>query len=275
VRAACVAAASLVVACAPVASPSAAAEGADRPAATDARILSAYYGLDALPANASVACLRRVTGEDGMPVTFSVRLDAATVAAEAFAVETAEGALVTPLCATLRPATEPLERRTVLLAGAFGSPDAPPRAVVVVGGLADVAGRSLVGLRSIAVTPLEAGPSLVLAERFEPDAPGLTGECPTGTAQVVQLVFEGGVTGPQGAALGEPQRTGIRVTLENGERATPVALADDDPDNFVLACLDVVAPAVRVDVDAGLFHDPGDDANPATAVDVVAGTGLE
>lgn len=270
-----VATAAFAVACAPVASPSAAATSDARPPVSDARIVSAYYGLDALPANASLACLRRVTGEDGMPVTFSVRLDAATVTADAFAVETAAGAFVTPLCATLRPATEPLERRTVLLAGPFGTPDAPPRAVVVVGGLEDAAGRSLAGLRSDAITPLAAGPSLVLAERFAPDTVGLAGECPAGTRQVVQLVWEGGVTGPQGAALGEPQRLGVRVALEDGRVVTPVALADDDPDNFVLACLDAVAPARSVAVDAGLFHDPGDDANPATAVDVVAGTGPE
>lgn len=274
-RAALLLATALAVACAPAAAPSAAAQADARPPASDGRILSAYYGLDALPANASLACARRVTGEDGMPVTFSVQLDAATVTADAFAVETATGELVTPLCATLRPATEPLERRTVLLAGPFGTPDAPPRAVVVVGALADTAGASLTGVRTDAITPLQAGPSLVLAERFAPDTPGLAGECPAGTAQVVQLVWEGGVTGPQDAALGEPQRLGVRVTLEDGRVVTPVALADDDPDNFVLACLDVDVAAASVAVDAGLFHDPGDDANPATAVDVVAGVRVD
>lgn len=274
-RAALLLATALAVACAPAAAPSAAAQADARPPASDGRILSAYYGLDALPANASLACMRRVTGEDGMPVTFSVQLDAATVTADAFAVETATGELVTPLCATLRPATEPLERRTVLLAGPFGTPDAPPRAVVVVGALADTAGGSLTGLRTDAITPLQAGPSLVLAERFAPDTAGLAGECPAGTAQVVQLVWEGGVTGPQDAALGEPQRLGVQVALEDGRVVTPIALADDDPDNFVLACLDVDVAAASVAVDAGLFHDPGDDANPATAVDVVAGVRVD
>lgn len=273
-RAALLLAAATAAACAPVASPSAAATG-ERPVATDARVLSAYYGLDALPVNASLACVRRVTGEDGMPVTFSVQLDAATVTADAFAVETATGELVTPVCATLRPATEPLERRTVLLAGAFGTPDAPPRAVIVVGALAAVDGRSLRGVRTDTITPLAAGPSLVLAERFAPDTPGLAGECPAGTAQVVQLVWEGGVTGPQDAALAEPQRLGVQVTLDDGSVATPIALVDDDPDNFVLACLDASSPARSVAVAAGLFHDPGDDANPATAVDVVPGGGAE
>jgi hypothetical protein len=30
----------------------------------------------------------------------------------------------------------------------------------------------------------------------------------------------------------------------------------------------VAGPAVEVSVDAGLFHDPGDDANPATTATV-------
>lgn len=206
-----------------------------------------------------------------MPVVFSVRLNANTVSADVFAVETASGEVVTPLCATLGPALEPLERRTVLLAGPFGTPDAQPRAVQVVGALEDVQGNSLQGLRSERVTLLEAGPSLVLAERFDVDAPGLAGECPEGSEQVVQLTWEGGVSGPQGADLGESQRAGVRVTLDSGEQVTPVALADDDPDNHVHACLDVVSPARSVTVDAGLFHDPGDDPNPETSIDVVLG----
>jgi hypothetical protein len=238
-----------------------------------AHILSAYHGLEALPATATIACGTRVTGMDGMPVTFSVQLDADSVTADAFAVETASGTVVTPRCATLRPATEPLERRTVLLAGNFSTADGPPRAVAVVGALEDVHGRRLTGMRTDAITPLAAGPSLILAERFDPATPGLVGECPADTLQVVQLVWEGGVTGPGGAALGEPQRWGVRVTLEGGEAVTPVALADDDPDNFVLACLDTAVPARSVAVDGGLFFDPGDDPNPATAIDVVPGGG--
>jgi hypothetical protein len=206
-----------------------------------------------------------------MPITFSVQLDGDTVSPEAFAVETATGERVTPRCATLRPATERLERRTVLLAGPFGTPEAPPRAVEVVGPLEAVGEGSLRGLRTEQITPLEAGPSLLLAERFDPGTPGLTGECPRGTSQVVQLTFEGGVTGPDGAALGEPQRTAVVITLENGTTVNPAALADDDPDNFVLACLDTTSPATSVTVRAGHFHDPGDDANPDTQAAVVAG----
>ncbi len=231
-------------------------------------ILSAYYGLDALPAGANFICPTAVEGEDGMPVVFSVQINRDTVTADLFAVETASGEIVTPLCATLRPAMETLEQRTILLAGPFGTPDAQPQAVEVVGALEGVNGQSLQGERITNITPLEAGPSLVLAERFEVDTPGLVGECPEATQQVVQITWEGGVSGPAGSALGEPQRLGVFVNLEDGQTIIPIALADDDPDNHVLVCLDTATSAVSIHVEAGLFHDPGDDANPQTDANV-------
>ena len=236
-----------------------------------AHIFTAYHGLDALPPRVRRTCPRAAIGDDGMPVGFSVRLDAATVRPEAFRVETAAGQSVTPVCATLQPADEPLEGRTVLLAGPFGDAAAPPRAVRVVGPLRSVGGDLLQGIETRAITRLAAGPSLVFAERFDPATPGLAGECPPGTRQVVQLMWEGGVTGPDSAPLGEAQRGAIRVTIEDGSGVTPIALADDDPDNFVHACLDTAVPAASVAVAAGHFHDPGDDPNPDTRVPVVAG----
>lgn len=235
------------------------------------KILSAYHGLDALPAGANVLCPIAVEGEDGMPVVFSVQIDSNSVMAEAFEVETASGEMVTPICATLAPALEMQEQRTVLLAGAFGTRNAPPLAVEVVGALEDLNGKSLQGERFTNITPLEAGPSLVLAERFEVDAPGIVGECPPATLQVVQTTWEGGVSGPMGSRLGEPQRLGISVLLQDGQTVTPIALADDDPDNHVLVCLDEASAAVSVAAAPGLFHDPGDDPNPETSIDVDGG----
>lgn len=235
------------------------------------KILSAYYGLDALPAATNVLCPIAVDGEDGMPVVFSVQIDGDSVMANAFQVETASGEMVTPVCATLRPAVEILEQRTVLLAGPFGTPTAPPLAVEVVGALEDVNGQSLQGERFTNITPLEAGPTLVLAERFEVDAPGLVGECPTATQQVLQITWQGGVSGPMGSRLGEPQRLGISVRLQDGQTVTPIALADDDPDNHVLVCLDAATAAASVTAAPGLFHDPGDDSNPETRIDVDPG----
>lgn len=237
-----------------------------------AQILSSYYGLDKLPMPILRLCPGKMSlRHNGMPVTFSVQLDGTTVKPEMFAVQTAAGEMVTPRCATLRPADERLENRTVLLAGSFGTPGAPPKSVEVVGELRDVEGRSLKDVRIDTVTPLEDGPSVVLAERFAPDTPGLVGECPPQTKQVVQLVFEGGVTGPGNSKLGQPQRRAVTVTLSDGSTVTPIALADDDPDNFVLACLDTSTKPASVAVKAGHFHDPGDDANPETSTKVVPG----
>jgi len=84
----------------------------------------------------------------------------------------------------------------------------------------------------------------------------------------VQLTWQGGVTGPQGADLAEFQRTAVSVLLNNGNLVQPLSLADDDPDNHVIACLAEESPAVSVRVKAGYFHDPGDDANPETSVNV-------
>ena len=235
-----------------------------------ARILSAYHGLDQLPARASILCGRLVGGQDGMPVVFSAQVDGDTVSPDAFAVETSSGDMVTPLCTTLRPAVESLERRTVLLVGPFGSADSPPLGVEIVGQLRDVHGNALAGLRTEAITALAAGPSLVFAERFAPSAPGLEDECPEEAAQAVLLTWQGGVTGPQGADLAEAQRTAMSVVLENGDRVHPLSLGDDDPDNHVIACLAETSPAVSVSVTAGFFHDPGDDANPETSVDVIS-----
>ena len=186
------------------------------PAGAEARILSAYHGLDELPAPVALICGTESIGEDGLPVVLSVQLDEDSVTPGSFAVETDAGEVVTPVCATLQPAVEPLELRTVLLAGPFGTSAAPPRAVEVVGPVLDVTGASVEGLRTEDITALEAGPSLVLGERFDPETHGLAGECPEGTLQVVQLTWEGGVSGPEGAALAEAQRTAVSITLDDG-----------------------------------------------------------
>ena len=234
-------------------------------------ILSAYHGLDQLPFPANLLCGFNVAGDDGMPVVFSTQLQVDSVVPESFLVIRSDGESVVPNCATLHPADEPLELRTVLLTGDFGTFGETPLRVEVTGPLLTVDGESLLGLSTEDITPLEDGPRVVLAERFAPDTNGLAGECPNGTAQVVQLTWEGGVTGPDNAALGEDQRLGTFVILEDGYTVNPIALVDDDPDNHVLACLAEDSPAQLVTVLAGQFHDPGDIANPATDIEVTEG----
>ena len=239
---------------------------------TQSAIVSAYHGLDMLPANAAALCGPPGVGQDGMPVAFAFRLDGETVLPEYFNVRAPDGTDVTPTCATLAPANEPLELHTVLLAGPFSMNGEVPLLVEVTGPVETVDGESLEGAFTDDVTPLADGPAMFLAERYPPEQAGLAGECPKGTLQVVQIAWQGGVTGPDGAPLGEPQRLAVHVTLENTEVVEPIGLADDDPDNYVLACLDQASPAVSVEVDAGFFHDPGDDPNPATEVEVVEGS---
>ena len=234
-------------------------------------ILSAYHGLDQLPFAASLLCGFNVAGDDGMPVVFSVQLQDESVVPESFLVIRSDGETVVPNCATLHPADELLEQRTVLLTGDFGTYGETPHRVEVTGPLLTLNGEPLLGLSTEDITPLEDGPRIVLAERFAPDTNGLAGECPNGTAQVIQLTWEGGVTGPGNAPLGEEQRLGTLMLLEDGATVNPLALVDDDPDNHVLACLAEDSPAQLVEVHAGLFHDPGDDANPATQVVVIDG----
>ena len=220
---------------------------------------------------ASVLCGVNVAGDDGMPVVFSTQLQVDSVVPESFVVIRSDGESVVPNCATLDPANEPLEQRTVLLTGDFGTFGETPLRVEVTGHLLTSDGESLLGVSTEDITPLEDGPQVVLAERFAPDTNGLAGECPDGTVQVVQLTWEGGVTGPDNAALGEDQRLGTRVLLEDGSVVNPLALVDDAPDNHVLACLAEDSPAQWVVVGAGLFHDPGDIANPATHAEVTTG----
>ena len=116
-----------------------------------ARILSAYHA-GALPI-VNVLCETPAAGEDGMPVVFSVQLDIESVRADVFAIETSEGETVTPLCASLAPAVEPLELRTVLLMGPFGTEGSTPRSVEVVGPLLALNGVSLEGLKMENIAP--------------------------------------------------------------------------------------------------------------------------
>lgn len=78
-----------------------------------------------------------------------------------------------------------------------------------------------------------------------------------------EWIWQGGVTGPNGAELGSTQRRSVALHLVGGTTVQPTALDDDDPENYVLACIDRSTQVEAVSVSAGHFHDPGDDAYPA------------
>lgn len=258
----------------------AAAREANTPA-----ILSAYFGLDnTLPFAANGLCLG-ARGQDGMPIILSHVIDPDTLQADDFAVVTESGVVNTPYCATLSPAVDEGELRTVLLIGEFGSAETdPPDHVDVVGEVltSDGTGTNFLGA-SVVVTPLSAGPSLVTAE-LVPQAEWMLDRasgrqqgsgCPSaGTMQMVRVTWAGGVSNSAGDEAGETERMLYRVKLRltDGSEAevTPFALADlGDSDNNHLLCLDVRGEPLSVFFPAGYLFDPNADApNPDTTVPV-------
>lgn len=257
----------ILLGCEGPAAPPAVDGGADAGAP---RILSAFFGLDnALPMTVELIC-RGAGGRDGMPVTFSRRVTAVPAAA-AFRVVTRSGASRTPACATLAPALNASERHTVLLGGDLGDePGDPPVRLEIVGSLALEGGADARGL-SADVVPLAAGPSLVLALRY--DRGGIAGSaCPAATERIVQVAWNGGVTSLGGGPVGEVERRRIHVMIErDGARveSIPDALADlNDNDNYLHLCLSAPGRPVSVRVEAGTFVDPRNDPNAETTIDV-------
>jgi hypothetical protein len=249
-------------------------------AGQSATLLSAFFGLDSMPRRANAIC-RGALGRDGMPVIFSTEVDHNTLQAGDFRVITRSGAIGQMLCASFLPATDPGELRTVLLIGEFGPGDTdPPARVEIIGHLHSIDGTLDFQGAAVNVTPLEPGPTLILAERFNPDLPdaGLGqrqtrgSDCPTGgTVQAVRVVWAGGVTLANDDEPGDAERALYRVTVQapDGTRreVSPMALADlGDGDNNHLLCLDTPDTPISVFFPAGVFTDPNDDLNPETSV---------
>jgi hypothetical protein len=246
----------------------------DAPSAAGAELLTAFFGLDdALPMLAAGIC-REAPGRDGMPLVFRRAIDATSLDAADFEVETRSGARARPLCVTLAPANEMDELRTVLLIGDLASAADPPVAVTVVDSLIANDGTELRGASAERIVALEEGPSLVLAERApEPDpelgTTGRGGGCPLGTPQVITVTWEGGVTVPGGGDVGEAQRDAYTLTLEAGTSRSPTSFADGmDNDNVQDLCVDTATRVTRVMVRAGTVVDPRGDLNPATSLAV-------
>lgn len=247
-------------------------------------LLSAFFGLDnALPFGANGLCLG-ANGQDGMPVIFSDVIDPDTLQAADFAVVTESGVVHTPQCATLRPAVDSGELRTVLLIGEFGSAESdPPARVDVVGDILASGSDLNFNGASITVTPLSAGPSLVVAESVPQSQWALDREsarqqgsgCPSQqTMQIVRATWAGGVSAANGDEAGEAERALYRVMVQppDGDpiEVTPFELADlGDGDNNHLLCLDVRGVPLAVSFPAGHLLDPNSDAlNPDTTVPV-------
>jgi hypothetical protein len=228
------------------------------------RLVSAFFGLDHAMPEASRWLCREAPGQDGMPVTFTRRV-VGSIAPGSFTVRLRSGEVRHPICATTAPANEAAEGHTVLLMGELGrEPADPPVSVEVTGPLSLEGGVDGQGLTA-PVTPLAAGPTLVLALGLRPGS--IASDCPAATRQIVMAVWAGGVVPGPGSDQ-ERHLGGYRVKTEAGE-AAPFALGDlKDRDNYVHLCLDTDSPARSVHFAAGIVVDPRGDLNPETTVEV-------
>ena len=243
-----------------------------------ARPLSAFFGLDnKLPFGANVLCLG-ASGEDGMPVVLSHTVNPDSLQAEDFSVVRQSGATSTPMCATLRPAGDVDENRTVLLIGEFGNADDdPPVKVLIVDDLfSDATDSPQVNFRGtqVSVIPLDAGPEIILAAAVPKEIWSLSGRgtsCPAATQQVVRVTWTGGVRLPNRDELGDAQKSLYQVTVTSADgsqsQVSPAALAElGDNDNNHFLCLDTTTPATAVTFPAGYLVDPNGDLNAASKV---------
>ena len=243
-------------------------------------LLSAFFGLDdSLPFIANLLCLG-AWGKDGIPVVFSHTLNPESLQVEDFQVLTRSGVVATPLCVTLRPASDVGETRTVLLIGEFGNAVSDPPLIVRI--VEDLFSDGAVGRpvnfsgSETVVTPLNAGPALVFAEViprsiWSQSSPST--DCPQKSKQVVRVTWAGGVRLPDREELGDTERELYRITLRHPdgskEDVVPFALGDlADRDNNHHLCLDSQIPAVAVSFPSGHLVDPNGDFNPDTWVQV-------
>ena len=241
------------------------------------KLLSAFFGLDnAMPFAINILCFG-AAGDDGMPVVLSHRVSSDSVRPEQFQITTRSGQLKTPECATLRPAGDPGERRTVLLIGEFGNADTdPPEAVTIVEDLlSDTAAPLNFKGQSVEVTPLNEGPSMVFAESVDRndwavDRRGT--QCPSeGVRQIIRVTWNGGVRLANGDEPGDTETGLYSVVMEPEQGASyithPIAIAElGDNDNHHFLCMDTDDKASAVTFPSGHFIDPNRDLNPDTRV---------
>ena len=240
-------------------------------------LLSAFFGLDnALPFVINLLCFGGA-GDDGMPVVLSHRISSDSLRPEQFQITTRSGQLKTPECASLRPAGDPGERRTVLLIGEFGNADTdPPEVVTIVEDLlSDTAAPVNFNGQSVEVTPLNEGPSMVLAESLSQDdwtVDRRGTQCPNdGVKQIIRVTWNGGVRLANGDEPGDTETHLYSVTMEPERGASyithPIAIAElGDNDNHHFLCMDTDDKASEVSFPSGHFIDPNRDLNPDTRV---------
>ena len=247
-----------------------------------ADLLTAFHGLDALPRLSNVIC-RGSRGFVGMPVIFATEIDIETMQAGDFRVTLQSGAMGTMHCASVLPATDPGELRTVLLIGDLGNSETdPPVSVEIVGNIHSMDGKMTYRGASVGVVPLADGPSLAFAETVKDwTRVGTLGPrrvrgslCPgAGPVQAVRVTWEGGVTLEGGAEPDQSHAALYAMTVEGADgtprEVTPFHLADlGDGDNNHMLCMDTTDRPVSVAFPPGILTNPNNDLNPATSIEV-------
>lgn len=203
-------------------------------------------------------------------MVFSVPIDATTLSAEDFTITTASGATTKPTVATLEPAAESDESRTVLLAGPLGSADDLPVSVEIVGSVLSVDGEELRGLTSEVTTN---GSLLVLA-LVDPAETNSAGNETTPTR--IQLTFNGGVTGEFNSELGVDELLAFRIYDEDGHSHIPTGFEDlGDNDNHVVLLVPPGVTPASVSVQSNTLFSPTNRPNASSSIEVTGTIALE
>ncbi len=244
--------------------------------------LDSFFGLDdALPIASMFLCFQ-APGMDGMPITFTHSLNHDDVTPDKFRVITASGAKLMPECATLAPAVDGNESKTVLLIGDLGNeqvdPIDPPRKVWIVGDLftaEDQPGgpQNLVGAEIDVVSLFDfvryAYAEVIPEEKWGQSVPA---GAPAGAPiWMVQTTWQGGITPINGDTTGETERQFQRIGMAQDDgKVTPVVpfAITDIGDNDNHHELWVAGPGVPlwVEMDPEIVQDPRGDPNAADRI---------
>ncbi len=240
-------------------------------------MLPAFFGLDDVPAagflNANLCTDDGLPNRrtDGMPIVTSVLIDSRSLDTTDFQITTASGAVFVPDCATLEPADDDCEGRTILIVGEFGDdPTDPPGRVEIVGELLSLDGRDLARTAPpIEVTPLLEGPTLVVVEQVDPAYVS----APAGTTLAVRAIWSGGINATDGNEVTEAEWGQYTLTVRNGngqeQTVAPFDIGDlNDGDNNHLLFFDVEGEPLTLALPVGLIIDPNGDVNPDTSSQV-------
>ena len=93
----------------------------------EAKMLSAFFGLDNALTPKARLIWKKAPGKDGMPIVFSHEIDPTTLDASDFQIKTQQGDVRGVEFVSFKPAVEAFELRTLLLIGEYGEyPDNEP-----------------------------------------------------------------------------------------------------------------------------------------------------